>query len=294
VTRRCFQLETVGRVAHLILCRPERRNSMIPEFWEELPALMAAIDASSDYRVIVISSMGPHFTSGLDTSMLAPGNPASAFAPDERAVDPETQSPVPQGPVLYEQMRMQRAISAVEQCRIPVIAAVQGACIGGGMDLITACCLRYATSDAYFSIHEINIGVTADVGTFPRASRVLPEGLVRELAYTGRKMPADEARAVGFLNGIFTDHAALLTHTLNVAQQIARKAPLAVYGAKRMINYARDHSTADCLDYVSLWNASHLDHKEVLESIHAATENRDGRFASLPRQPLPPNRTTEK
>jgi len=165
---------------------------------------------------------------------------------------------------------------------LPVLAAIQGGCIGGAMDMVTACDMRYATSDAFFTIFEINIGMTADVGTFPRLVKLIPEGIVRELAYTGRRMPADEARQAGLVNAVYPDQVSLLDGVMEVAAEIARKAPLAVYGSKRMINYSRDHSTADGLDYIRTWNASMLQREEVAEAMQAGKEQREGDFAELP------------
>ena len=150
------------------------------------------------------------------------------------------------------------------------------------MDLAAACDIRYATEDAYLVIQEINIALTADVGTFPRLVKLIPEGIVRELAYTGRRMPAAEAKAAGLLNEVFADQESMLREVMEVAREVASKAPLAVYGSKRMINYARDHSTADGLDYISLWNASNLNVEEIGEALAAKAEGRPGDFAELP------------
>jgi enoyl-CoA hydratase len=153
------------------------------------------------------------------------------------------------------------------------------------MDFVTACDIRYATEDAFFTIFEINIGMTADVGTFPRLVKLIPEGIVRELAYTGKRMSAEEAKTIGLVNNVFSDQQEMLVQVMNVATEIASKAPLAVYGSKRMINYSRDHSTADSLDYVRTWNASMLQRDEIAEAMSSAKENRPGDFADLP--PIP-------
>lgn len=171
---------------------------------------------------------------------------------------------------------------------MPVIAAVQGGAIGGGVDLATACDMRYATKDAFFSVFEINIGLTADAGTFPRLVKLIPEGMVRELAYTGRRMPADEARDIGLVNRVFADQETMVVEVMRIAEEIAGKAPLAVYGCKRMINYARDHTTADGLDYISIWNASMMQPEEVSEAVRANAEKRPGNFVDLPKLEGPP------
>jgi enoyl-CoA hydratase len=153
---------------------------------------------------------------------------------------------------------LQEAFTCIDQARIPVIAAVQGGCIGAGVDMISACDIRLATRDAFFCIQEINIGMTADVGTFPRLCKLMPEGWVRQIAYTGERLPADRAKQIGLVNEVFDTHPAMLDHAMTIAREIASKNPLAVSGSKAMINYARDHSTADALESSSA-KATRLD-----------------------------------
>jgi len=277
----CFDVSIDQKVAHIVLNRPEKRNSMSPEFWDELPAIVRDIDDGSKARAIVISSTGPHFSSGLDVKAFNPG--ASSAATGEVDRDQQKRARRIRGATFYDNVRrMQQAFSCLEQCRVPVLAAIQGGCIGGGVDLVTACDMRYATEDAFLTIFEINIGMTADVGTFPRLVKLIPEGIVRELAYTGRRMSASEAQTVGLINRVFPDPQTLVAEVLAIAREIATKAPLAVYGCKRMINYARDHSTADGLDYIGIWNASMLQPEEMLEAMTANAEKRDGDFVDLP------------
>jgi len=276
---RCFDVRVDEKIAHVVLNRPEKRNSMIPEFWDELPEIVRDIDESSRARAIVISSTGPHFSSGLDVKAFAPGGSADA--------DPEAQRRArrTRAAGFYDDVRrMQQAFSCLEACRVPVLAAIQGGCIGGGVDLVTACDMRYATEDAFLTIFEVNIGMTADVGTFPRLVKLIPEGIVRELAYTGRRISAAEAQAIGLVNRVYPDPEAMLAEVTAIAREIASKAPLAVYGCKRMINYARDHSTLDGLDYIGIWNASMLQPDEIREAIAASAEKRPGDFADLPKR----------
>ena len=271
----CFDTSIDDKIAHIKLNRPEKRNSMIREFWEELPRIVRDIDDNARARVIVISSTGPHFSSGLDLGLF------SSDALGGGAEDPLRRRQA--GLRFYENVkRMQETFSCLESCRLPVLAAIQGGCIGGGVDLITACDMRYATADAFITIHEINVGMTADVGTFPRIFKLIPEGIARELAYTGRRMPAEEARQVGLVNRVFPDQETMLREVMVIAREIASKPPLAVYGCKRMAIYSRDHSTAAALDYISIWNASMLQRDEILEAIRAGRENRPDEFAELP------------
>jgi len=277
VTYKCFDVSIENYIAHIVLNRPDKRNSMIPEFWDELPVIIKDLDDHARARVIVLSSTGPHFTSGLDTAVFG--------STIENSDNPDTLEKLnrQRGAKFYDTVKyMQQTFSCLENCRMPVLAAIQGGAIGGGVDLITACDMRYMTADGFLTIFEINIGMTADVGTFPRLSRLLPEGVVKELAYTGRRMLAEEARALGLVNAVYADHESMLKAVMDIARQIASKAPLAIYGSKRIINYARDHNTADSLDYIGIWNASMLQTAEINEAMAAAEEKRSGDFVDLP------------
>ena len=273
----CFKVSIENNIAHLVLNRPEKRNSMIPEFWDELPEIIQRIDENSLARVIVISSTGPHFTSGIDTSVF--GNPEEA---SNNSAQQKKLNKV-HGAKLYDTVKyLQKTFSCLEESRIPVLAAVQGGAIGGGVDLITACDMRYMTEDAFLSIFEINIGMTADVGTFPRIAKLLPEGIAKELAFTGRKMSANEAKRLGLVNQVFQDKESMLEGVMSIAKDIAQKAPLAIYGTKRIINYSRDHNTSDTLDYIGIWNASMLQQDEIQEAMNAHKEKRPADFVDLP------------
>lgn len=275
----CFEVTIADAIAHIRLNRPEKRNAMIRSFWKELPEIVKDIDAEAKARVIVISSTGPHFTSGLDVSAFGGGE----LAPGGDDADARKRARLVHGQTFYQNvLAMQDAFSVLETCRIPVLAAIQGGCIGGGVDLATACDMRYCTEDAFFTIYETKIGMTADVGTFPRIVKILNEGIVRELAYTGRRVHAAEAKEIGLVNRVFADHEALVAGVMEIAREIAANAPLAVAGCKRLINYARDHTTADTLDYISIWNASMLQVDEIMEAMTAGAEKRPGNFADLP------------
>jgi len=273
----CFTVDINDHVAHIVLNRPDKRNSMNPAFWDELPRIVDDIDSGAKARVIVISSTGPHFTAGIDVTAFGEGSDMLNEKIDDDLAERQ------RGARFYDTVtRLQKSFSALENCRLPVLVAIQGGCIGGGVDLVTACDMRYATEDAFLTIFETNIGMTADVGTFPRLVKLIPEGIVRELAYTGRRMSADEAHSSGLVNRVFPDQASMLEGVMDIAAEIARKAPLAVYGCKRIINYARDHDTADGLDYVGIWNASMLHLDEIREAMTANGEKREGRFVALP------------
>jgi enoyl-CoA hydratase len=277
MTYTCFEVTQDGHVAHVVLNRPEKRNSMVPEFWSELPAIIRQLDSGSQARAIIISSRGPHFSAGLDVSSFGSG------ASDDPDPEAQRRARLQHGARFYNNvLTMQETFNCLEKCRVPVLAAIQGGAIGGGVDLATACDMRYATEDAFFTIFETNIGMTADVGTFPRIVKLIPEGVARELAFTGRRMSAHEAQQVGLVNRVFPDQATMLESVTEMAHEIARKAPLAIYGCKRMLNYSRDHSTADGLDYISIWNASMLQIDEIREAMTANAEKRAGEFVDLP------------
>lgn len=268
----CFDLTIENRVAHIVLNRPKAFNSMVREFWNELPELVRDISDNARARVIVISSTGKHFTSGMDLSVFTDGDGVSAQGGDAYARAEAFRQFV---------LTLQGSFSCLDNARIPVIAAIQGGCVGGGVDMISACDIRYATEDAFFQIQEINIGMTADVGTFPRLCKLIPEGWVRELAYAGRRLPAQKAKEIGLVNEVFATQEAMLAHVLELASEIAAKAPVAVAGSKRMINYARDHSTADALDYIATWQAGMFAPPHMMEAFAAKAQKRAPEFPDL-------------
>ena len=273
---RCFDVEIADQVAHLRLSRPEEFNSMVPEFWSELPAIVTAISRDASARVIVISSTGKHFSAGMDLSV---------FAGDALTGDDVVELGRKQAGMRQKAKLLQWTFTALEKARVPVIAACQGGVIGGAVDLVTACDLRYATADAFFCVQEINIGMTADVGTLQRLGKVIPEGVARELAYTGRRMPAQRAYDVGLVQAVYADHDALLTGVLETAREIASKSPLAIWGTKVALNYARDHTVDDALDQIATWQAGMFQPADMVEAFTAKAEKRPAVFPELLAEP---------
>jgi len=269
---KCFKVEIADNIAHIIMSRPEKRNAMIEAFWTELPDIIRDIDANSKARVIVLSAEGPVFSAGMDIAMFSDiAGPADKNHPQY-------------GASFYSNVkRLQDSFTAIEACRIPVIAAIQGGCFGGGVDLITACDMRYGTQDSFITIYEIIVGMTADVGTFPRILNHMPEGVVRELAYTGRKMMAEECKSHGLYNDVYADKDTMMNAVMALAKDIAEKPPLAVYGCKRAITYSRDHDTKDALDNIAVWNMSMLIPTEMMEAMQAKGQKRAGNFDDLPK-----------
>jgi enoyl-CoA hydratase len=269
----CFDVSIQDHVAHIQLKRPEAMNSMVRAFWNELPQIVRDIDANARARCIVISSTGKHFCAGMDLAVFGDGGSTSAAASQDRHVNAEA--------MRYHVKTLQDAFSCLDEARMPVIAAIQGGCVGGAVDMTSACDIRYCTTDAFFVIQEINIGMTADVGTFPRLCKLIPEGWVRELAYTGRRLPAHRARDIGLVNEVFDTHEQVVAHALATAREIASKAPLAVTGSKVMINYARDHTIQDGLDYIAVWQTAMFSGPHMAEAFKAKAEKRNADFPDL-------------
>nr|WP_283626946.1 crotonase/enoyl-CoA hydratase family protein [Alteromonas macleodii] len=253
-----LEVKQEGHIAHVVLNRPDAMNSMIPEFWTELPAAIREIDDEGNARVIVISSTGKHFSAGMDLSVFLNMKEDFKGDPSRRA----------------ERMRrmvmlLQDSFTAIEQARMPVIGAVQGGAIGGAVDLLSACDMRYCTQDAFFTIKETQLGMTADVGTLQRLPKLIPIGIVKELAYTGRNFGAAEAQQLGFVNQVFDDQTAMLDAVMKIAQQIAMNSPLAVSGTKTMINYAVEHTVAESLTYMATWQAGMFQMEDVFKAMEA-------------------------
>jgi enoyl-CoA hydratase len=268
----CFNVTIEGGVAHIQMKRPEAMNTMNRAFWNELPAIVTDINDNARARAIVISSTGKHFCAGMDLAVF--GDPADTSGrPADRHNAGES--------FRYHVHHLQDVFSCLDEARMPVIAAIHGGCIGGAVDMTSACDIRYASADAFFCIMEINIGMTADVGTFPRLCKLIPEGWVRELAYTGRRMTAQKAMEIGLVNEVLPDHEAVVAHALATAREIATKAPLAVAGSKVMINYARDHTIKDGLDYIAVWQTGMFSGPHMAEAFKAKAEKRDPVFPDL-------------
>jgi enoyl-CoA hydratase len=274
---RCFNVEIADGIAHIQLKRGDEINTMVPEFWRELPEIVKDIDAGAKARVIVISSTGKHFSGGMDLSVFTSGNSAGTSAAASKEERGRTRANL-----RLSILDIQETFNCLERARMPVLMAIQGGCVGGAVDFASACDCRYATEDAFFVIQEINIGMTADVGTFPRLCKLMPEGMVKELAYAGRRLPAKKAMQFGLVNEVFATQEEMLKHVMGLAKEIAEKSPLAVHGSKVMINYARDHSTADGLDYIAIWQAGMYNPEtDMRESFVAKAEKRAAKFGDL-------------
>lgn len=258
----CFNVSIADHIAHIQLSRPEQMNSMNKAFWKELPRLIGTIDSQSLARVIVISSTGKHFSAGMDLSVFSDPN-AVPMAGDPGRMGENLRRVV---------MQLQESLSSLEKARIPVLAAIHGGCVGGALDMVCAADCRYASQDAFFTIKETELGITADVGTLQRFPKLVSQGMVRELAYTGRKFSASEAEAMGLLNRVFPDQEALLAGVMDIAAQIAANSPLAVVGCKEMLNYSRDHSVQDSLSYMATWQSGMFRQDDMMKSFVAKSQ----------------------
>lgn len=242
-----FKVGLTDHIAHVQISRPEKINAMNAAFWSEIIEIFQWIEDTDEVRVVVLSGAGKHFSSGIDLTLLA-------SVANELGTDVGRNARMLRRKIL----QMQASFNVVDRCSKPVLAAVQGYCIGGAIDLISACDMRYAADDALFSIREIDMGMAADVGTLQRLPRLIGDGMMREMAYTGRNVKADEALRIGLVNRVFMGNDELLDGVMAIAGEIAAKSPIAIAGSKRMIAYMRDHGVDDGLEYVATWNAAML------------------------------------
>ena len=267
-------VERDDRVATLWLDNPKKRNAMGPAFWRDLPLVMAELGAHPDVRAVVLAGRGPMFSAGMDLEFLA-GGAGTAGEPGE----PPPPSPAARAARAYRGLkRLQGAITSVADCPKPVVAAVHGWCIGAGVDLITACDIRLAAADARFSVRETRLAIVADVGTLQRLPRIVGPGHAAELALTARDITADRALAIGLVNHVVDDHAGAVAAAQEMASEMADLSPLAVQGTKVILRHAQDHTVADSLDYVALWNTAFAGSDDLQEAFGAYLEKRPPNF----------------
>ena len=264
-----FQLSVTNHVAHLVLSRPEAMNTMSPLFWRELDEVLTQLHRGNEARVLLLSSTGKHFSAGMALDAFG-----GAITLDDSSAEGRA--------AIFDLLTdMQATFSKLESLRMPVIAAIHGGCVGGAVDLVTACCLRYATADAFFCVQEINIGMVADVGTLQRLPKLLPMAIAKELAYTGRRMGAARAAQYGLVNEVFDSQAAMLDAARQAAAEIAAKPPVAIWGTKQALNYARDHSVDDALKQMGWLQGAIWSNAHVKEAITATQAKRQAEFPAL-------------
>ncbi len=269
VTQPSFEtldLAVENHVAEVFLNRGDKANSMNAAMWRELQACFEWLDGEPDVRVVILAGHGKHFCAGIDLAMLA-GTHGEDLEPSRRAEA-----------LRRHILSLQDNLSAIEQCRKPVIAAIHNTCIGGGIDMVTCADMRFASEDAWFSVREVDIGMAADVGTLQRLPKLVPYGIACELAYTGRNVGAQEAQQMGLVNRVFSDRETLLKEVRAMAANIAAKSPLAVRGSKEMLLFSRDHSVREGLNYVATWNAGMLSAQDLREGMAAQMEKRSATY----------------
>lgn len=265
-----FKVKRHDTIVHLQMNRPEKANGMSPDFWQDLPRLAAALNEDPSVRCVILSGAGRHFSGGMDLATFADINTMLSNEPGRAAY------------ALRDLiLRLQSALTSLELLRVPVIAVTHGACLGGAIDLITACDLRIASADSSFGIEEINIGMTADVGTLQRLPKLIPPAIVNELAYTGRRFSAEEALAWGLINSVEADRDAAFDTAMQMARDIAAKSPLAIAGIKKAITYARDHTVQDSLDQIATWNGGQLRAEDLMKAITAKKAKQEVVFDDL-------------
>ncbi|WP_426417473.1 crotonase/enoyl-CoA hydratase family protein [Aestuariirhabdus sp. LZHN29] len=258
-----LELKTVevaheGKVAHIKLNRSDKANAIDQLMWSELQQAFEWVASEASVRAVVISGNGAHFCSGIDLGMLM-------------EIGSKLGKEVARNALKLKQVirHSQQLMSTIDECPKPVLAAIHGCCYGGGIDLIAACDMRYCVADARFSIKEVDMGLAADWGTLQRLPGIVGDGIMRELAYTGRVVEGEEAQRIGLVNECFSDPEQMLDKVLGVAQQIAEKSPVAVQGTKEMLRYSRDHSIEDGLNYVATWNAAMLQATDLKVAVMA-------------------------
>ncbi|XP_005938056.1 delta(3,5)-Delta(2,4)-dienoyl-CoA isomerase, mitochondrial isoform X1 [Maylandia zebra] len=252
-------------ITHVELHRPEKRNAMNSAFWSEMVTCFNELSEDPECRAVVVSGAGKLFTAGIDLMDMM-----------NNVLQPEGDDTARISWGLKKKIRkFQETFSVIEKCPKPVVVAIHGACVGAGVDMITACDIRLCTQDAWFQVKEVDIGLAADVGTLQRLPKVIgSQSLVNELALTARKMYADEAKSSGLVSRVFADKEAMMAGALEIAGEIAGRSPVAVQGTKINLIYARNHSVADGLDYIATWNMSMLQTEDLMKSAQAALEKK--------------------
>jgi enoyl-CoA hydratase len=255
-------------VAVVELHRPDKANAMNAPMWQEIRVAFEWVDDTASVRVAILRGSGKAFCSGIDLAMLAGLQQQVTDACDARRREKLRR-------VILD---LQDTLTSLERCRKPVLAAIHGACIGGAVDLVSCCDMRYASADAWFSIREIDLGMVADVGTLQRLPKIAPAGIVRELAYTGRNCDAAEALSIGLVERVYETPETLQSGVAALAAQIATKSPVSIRGIKQMLLHARDHSVADGLEHVATWNAAMLMSNDLNEAMAAFMQKRPPKF----------------
>ena len=280
-----FDVEVNNSIAHIRFNRPEKRNSMNEDFWNLFPKEVEGLDDSGEIRALIVSSTGPHFSSGIDLNM---------FKDDVVEEQSENELGRSRGYFIQQLKYLQNATNCREAARFPVIAAIQGGCIGGGIDLVTAADIRLCTKDAFFIIEEINVGLAADIGTLQRLPKIIPAGIAREWAMMGEKVSADRAKEVGLVSSLHDNQEGMLESAFEIAEKLVSKTPLAMWVTKEVLNYSRDHSVKEGLDNVNLWNAATLHKEDVMTTMMSKMQKKKPEYKNLRDKNFLKHKSTKK
>jgi len=260
-----FEIETDGHVATLWLANPDRRNAMGPDFFVELPLVVEKLDADANVRAVVLAAKGPHFSTGLDLTRMAAelgvGFVQGGLAADRLAL-------------LKKVHELRRGFDAIGKSNKPFVAAIHGLCIGGGLDLISACDIRIASATAKMGVRETKIAIVADMGSLQRLEGIIGRGHLRELAFTGKDIDATRAQRIGLVNDVAETDERALAMARAVAQEIAANSPLVVQGVKEVLRFGETHGEKAGIDFVATWNAAHLASEDLREAMAAFFEKR--------------------
>lgn len=263
-----FKVQVKNNIAQVAFNRPEKANALNMETWKEMQLIFEALSATKKVRVIVLSGEGKHFCSGIDLELLMSLKEFTEISCAGRKSER----------VRELVKTLQDTVTAIEKCKKPVLAAIHKGCIGGGVDIISACDMRYCTEDAFFTIKEIDLGMVADVGTLQRLPKILSPGVVAEMAYTGMNVSGEKAKEIGLVNYTYASKEIMMQAVLKIATMIASKSPLSIRGTKEMLLYSRDHSVNESLNYMTTWNAAMLLSNDLMEAFSATMEKRKATF----------------
>ena len=263
-----FNVDIEHKIARVAFNRPEKSNALNMDAWLEMRSIFEMLSETAEVRVIVLSGEGKHFCAGIDLELLMSIDQLRTISDQDQRREKAKEFI----------LTLQQAVTSIEKCSKPVIAAVHNGCIGGGVDIVAACDLRYCTKDAYFCIKEIDLAMVADLGTLQRLPKIISPSIVAEMAYTGKNVFGPEAREIQLVNECFKTEELLHEGVMKIAATIAEKSPISIRGTKNILRHSRDHSVEEGLEYIAEWNSTMLFSDDMTEVFEAMKENRKPNF----------------